>query len=189
MYTELAKLSERPKVFSSYTADTLWTAPHLANQMLQTHLSQDTALASRPFEAIDRVVEWIDRAFGLDGKAVCDLGCGPGLYANRFAGRGAIVHGLDFSRSSIDYAQKHAPSNAGPVTFQVANYLTDPLPEQQDLVTLIYCDLCPLSPPQRQTLLAKTLQALTPGGKFILDVFQLPLLKVWMRGCCLGAIS
>ncbi len=172
MYTELKKLSERPKVFSVYTADTLWTDPHLANQMLQTHLSQDTALASRPIEAIDRVVDWIERSFGLDGASVCDLGCGPGLYANRYAKRGAIVHGLDFSCNSIDYARTHAPSNAGPVTYLVADYLKDPLPENQDLVTLIYCDLCPLSAVQRQTLLAKILQALAPGGKFIFDVFS-----------------
>lgn len=171
-YAELKKLSERPGVFSVYTAETLWTDPHLAKMMLETHLSQDTALASRPTEAIDRVVDWIDQTFGLDGVSVCDLGCGPGLYANRFAARGASVHGLDFSRNSIDYARKHAPLNAGSITYQVADYLNDPLPEKQELVTLIYCDLCPLSPVQRQTLLAKIRRALTPGGKFIFDVLS-----------------
>lgn len=173
VYTELKKLSERPEVFSVYSAETLWTDPHLASQMVQTHLSQDTALASRPIEAIDRVVDWIDQSFKLDGRSACDLGCGPGLYANRYVERGANVHGLDFSRSSISYARKHAPLKGGAVTYQVADYLKDPLPEQQDLVTLIYCDLCPLSPVQRSTLLAKVLQALTPGGKFIFDVFSM----------------
>ncbi len=172
MYTQLQKIYERPAVFSFYTAEKLWTQPHLANQMLQFHLSQDTVLASRPVDAIDRVVGWIDRSFGLNGKSVCDLGCGPGLYSNRFAGRGAVVHGLDFSRNSIDYARKHAPLNAGPVTYQVADYLKDPLPEQQDLVTLIYCDLCPLSPVQRKSLLAKIRHTLSSGGKFLFDVFS-----------------
>lgn len=172
MYTELTALSERPDIFSVYTAETLWTDPHLAKMMLDMHLSQDTALASRPTDAIDRVVDWIEQTFGLDGVSVCDLGCGPGLYANRFAERGAIVCGLDFSCNSIDYARKHAPLNIGAVTYRVANYLEDPLPEQQDLVTLIYCDFCPLSPVQRQTLLAKIHRALTPGGKLIFDVFS-----------------
>ena len=172
MYTELAELSKRPSVFSVDTAETLWTDPHLAKMMLATHLSQDTALASRPVEAIDRVVDWIDQSFGLEGLSVCDLGCGPGLYANRYAGRGAIVHGLDFSSSSIDYARQHVPPKGGPVTYQVANYLNDPLPEKQQLVTLIYCDLCPLSPVQRQALLARIFHALTPGGKFIFDVYS-----------------
>ncbi len=173
MYAELKRLSERPEVFSVYTAETLWTDPHLAKRMLQTHLSQETALASRPIKAIDQVVDWIDRSFELDGKSVCDLGCGPGLYTNRYAGRGAIVQGLDFSRSSIDYARTHAPSHGGSVTYRVADYLKDPLPEGQDLVTLIYCDLCPLSPNQRQALLAKILRALAPGGRFVFDVFSL----------------
>ncbi|MEM8702042.1 MAG: class I SAM-dependent methyltransferase [Pseudomonadota bacterium] len=160
-------------MFTAYTAETLWTQPHLAKKMLELHLSQDTALASRPFVAIDRVIDWIDQSFGLDGKSVCDLGCGPGLYTKRYAERGAIVHGLDFSRTSIDYARKHAPSNVARIAYQVADYLKDPLPENQDLVTLIYCDLCPLSPVQRQELMSRVHHALSPGGGFIFDVFSI----------------
>ena len=170
MYAQLKTLTERPEAFSVYTAETLWTEPHLAEQMLQTHLSQDTALASRPIAAVERVVGWLDDVFGLAGKRVCDLGCGPGLYANRYAARGASVHGLDFSRNSIAHAQRHAPSGGGTLTYDVANYLTDPLPNSQDLVTLIYCDLCPLSPAQRQTLLGKIHQSLVSGGAFVFDV-------------------
>ncbi|MEO0882622.1 MAG: class I SAM-dependent methyltransferase, partial [Pseudomonadota bacterium] len=155
-----------------YTAETLWTDPHLAKMMLQTHLSQDTALASRTTDAIERVVDWIDQSVKLNGKSVCDLGCGPGLYSNRFAERGAMVRGLDFSASSIEYARRNAPLNAGTVEYRIANYLHDPLPEQQDLVTLIYCDLCPLSPAQRRTLLTKIRQSLVQGGKLILDVYS-----------------
>ena len=62
----------------------LWTRPHLAEQMLGYHLNQETDLASRRFESIDRVVEWIDAQLNLPNKSVCDLGCGPGLYAQRF---------------------------------------------------------------------------------------------------------
>ncbi|MEM0929732.1 MAG: class I SAM-dependent methyltransferase [Pseudomonadota bacterium] len=171
-YTDLEQLSTRPPVFSVYSAQTLWTDPHLSEMMLEIHLSQGTALASRPIEAIDRVVAWIDQTFGLEGQSVCDLGCGPGLYANRFASHGATVYGLDFSPNSIAYARKHAPSNRGSSTYQLANYLEDPLPEDMDLVTLIYCDLCPLSPDQRRSLLGKICRALRPGGTFILDVFS-----------------
>lgn len=171
-YTDLKNLSSRPPVFSVYSAKTLWTDPHLSKMMLATHLDQNTALASRPTEAIDRVVAWIDQSFGLDGASVCDLGCGPGLYANRFAARGATVDGLDFSQGSLAYARDHAPAGAGSATYRLANYLEDPLPEQMDLVTLIYCDLCPLSPDQCRSLLTKVRRALAPGGTFILDVFS-----------------
>ncbi len=39
-----------------------------------------------------------------------------------------------------------------------------------DLVTLIYCDFCALSPAQRATLLAHVRDALVPSGSFVLDV-------------------
>ncbi len=173
MYKELAKISARPGVFSIYTADTLWTQPHLATQMLRFHLDSDTELASRPVEAIDRVVDWIDRSFGLDGTSVSDLGCGPGLYARRYAERGAVVHGLDFSQNSIDYAREHNAFSSGSPTYLVADYLKDQLPGKQDLITLIYCDICALSPDQSRTLLGKVRQSLVPGGRFVFDVFSM----------------
>ena len=52
MYELLLDISQRPAPFSRYTAMELWTRPHLARQMLQYHLNQETELASRPFETI-----------------------------------------------------------------------------------------------------------------------------------------
>lgn len=170
MYDQLKKFHQRPEVFSAYTVDVLWTRPHLADRMLQTHLDQHTPLASRPFASIDRVVAWLDNKFHLHGKTVCDLGCGPGFYSERFAQRGAIVSGLDFSANSIEYARASALNNNVSATYIVANYLTDPLPQDQELVTLIYCDLCPLSHAQRKVLLGKIRASLSPGGTFVFDV-------------------
>ncbi len=186
MYKQLAEIYQRPEVFSVYTAETLWTEPHLANQMLQFHLNQENVLASRPIEAIDRMVDWINQSFGLKGKSICDLGCGPGLYTSRYAKHGAIVHGIDFSSNSINYAQKNRSIDATPITYRVANYLTDALPTQQDLVTLIYCDLCPLSPIQRQTLLTKIRQTLSPHGRFIFDAFSIDAFESVSEGVCFG---
>lgn len=170
MYCQLKKFQQRPEVFSVYTADVLWTQPHLADRMLQTHLNQGTHWASRPFTSIDRVVAWLDNKFHLHGKTVCDLGCGPGFYSERFAQRGAIVSGLDFSTNSIEYAKKSALNNNVSATYIVANYLTDPLPQDQELITLIYCDLCPLSQAQRRVLLGKIRASINPGGTFVFDV-------------------
>lgn len=170
MYNQLQKLHQRPDVFSIYTADVLWTQPHLAKQMLKTHLDQDTPLASRPYEAINRVVTWLDDNFHIQGKAVCDLGCGPGLYAEIYAQLGANVSGLDFSANSIEYAKANALEKDIFVNYIVANYLTAPLPDNQDLVTLIYCDLCPLSPSQRKLLFGKIRRSLSSDGTFVFDV-------------------
>lgn len=94
MYKELVNIHEKPSPFSKYTAKQLWTEPYLANQMLQAHLCQETPMASRPLIAIERVVNWLDSKFKLNGKSVCDLGCGPGLYAEKYATLGAKVVGL-----------------------------------------------------------------------------------------------
>ena len=60
MYELLQDISRRPEPFSRYTAMELWTRPHLARQMLSFHLNQETELASRRFETIDQIVNWID---------------------------------------------------------------------------------------------------------------------------------
>lgn len=172
MYEELLKSCLKPDVFSEYTAERLWTDSHLAQQMLKTHLDQTTPLASRPLQTIDQTIDWLDHTFNLQGIKVCDLGCGPGLYAERFAQRGAWVEGLDFSTNSIDFATRESDPGIGSLSFRVANYLTGPLPEQQDLVTLIYCDFCALSPMQRLKLLSNIHCCLVPGGALVLDVLS-----------------
>ena len=96
MYDLIKDLSQRPEPFSHYTAMELWTRPHLARQMLDFHLNQETGLASHRFETIEEIVNWIDSQLNLSGKRLCDLGCGPGLYTRRFAACGANVTGVDF---------------------------------------------------------------------------------------------
>lgn len=172
MFKELAQITQKPDAFSAYTADKLWTEPHLASRMLEAHLDQNSPLASRSAMAVDRVTSWINNRFQLDGKLVCDLGCGPGFYAEKYAEVGAIVQGMDFSRNSIKYARRNAAKRNTHIHYLVANYLTDALPTQQDLVTLIYCDLCALSPAQRSILLSKIHDSLNPDGTFLFDVMS-----------------
>ncbi len=167
MYDVLKDIAKRPEPFSRSTVKELWTRPHLARQMLNYHLSQETDLASRKHESIDRVVEWIDSQLNLSGKSLCDLGCGPGLYAQRFEARGAQVTGVDFSAHSLDYAKAQGPNS---IRYVEADYLLDDLPSEFDIVTLIYTDLCVLSPEQRKLLLARMHGMLNPGGQIVLDV-------------------
>ncbi len=186
LFEELSNIHQKPELFSAYTAETLWTEPHLAQQMLQTHLDQNTPLASRTLPVIDQTVEWLDDRFSLNGKRVCDLGCGPGLYAERYAQCGAIVEGLDFSANSIAYAIENATADRGSLSFRQANYLTDEVPAEQDLVTLIYCDFCPLSPVQRSTLLEKVRRSLAPDGAFVFDVHSTKALQEISEGTVLA---
>lgn len=174
MYDFVYDISLRPEPFSRYTAKQLWTKPHLSKQMLSFHLNQETDLASRRISEIDQVVNWIDSQLGLSGNRLCDLGCGPGLYAERFAALGAKVTGVDFSENSIEYAKKHSTQN---IVYHQADYLCDELPNGFDIITLIYTDLCALSPQQRSLLLGKMKKMLNPGGRVVMDVAGLGLLK------------
>jgi SAM-dependent methyltransferase len=167
VYELLRTLARRPGPFSVTTIRELWTKPHLAAQMLEHHLSQESEHSSRPIPVIENTVEWIDRQLDLAGKRVIDLGCGPGLYARRMAQRGARVTGVDFSASSIDYALSRDTNN---VEYLVADYLEDELPSGFDIAVLIFCDYCAMSPASRKRLLGRVRDLLEPGGHFVLDL-------------------
>jgi len=176
MYELLQDIAQRPEPFSRYTTMELWTRPHLAQQMLSFHLNQETDLASRRFEIIDQVVNWIDSQLHLSGKSMCDLGCGPGLYAQRFSDKGADVTGVDFSALSLEYADLKAKENEQSIRYIHADYLVDDLPTGFDIVTLIYTDLCVLSPEQRTILLGRMREMLNADGKIVIDVAGMGLL-------------
>lgn len=167
MYDLLLSFSQQPSPFSCDTVKELWTRPHLAQQMLDTHLNQESDGASWQFEKIDQVVAQIDSQLDLSGKRVCDPGCGPGFYTERFASRGATVTGVDFSSLSLSFAKSKGTHK---VQYIEADYLLDDLPTGFDLVTLIYTDYCSLSPQQRGKLLQRIRSMLNPGGYVALDV-------------------
>jgi len=174
MYEILKNLSLRPEPFPAYTARELWTDEYTSSHMLQAHLDPASDLASRPPEAIDRIVKWMETHIGLAGKAVADLGCGPGLYAERMAMHGARVTGIDFSNRALTHARWSATAKRLAIEYRLADYLKDDLPDGQGIVTLIYGDYCVLSPEQRHSLLARVKAMLLPGGHFMFDVFSRP---------------
>lgn len=172
LYAELAGFDDRPAPFSKMTIATLWTDPHVARQMLAFHLDPAHDAASRRPTSIDGFVGWLDARLPLAGRRVMDLGCGPGLYAQRLAQRGARVTGIDFSASSIAYARDAAAAAGLAIDYRIANYLEDELPGGQDLVIMIYGDYCAMAPEQRARLLRRVGATLAPGGRFVFDVFS-----------------
>ncbi|MCP4573842.1 MAG: methyltransferase domain-containing protein [bacterium] len=167
-------LQKPPLPFEPYTAETLWDDDHISRHMLAHHLDTDSEPASRPHGFIERSARWISDRFALDsGRRVADLGCGPGLYATRFAASGAAVTGVDFSRRSIAFARQSASEQGLAIDFVRADYLDSPLDPGYDLVTLVYCDLCALGPDRRRQLLRSCRDLLTDDGSLLLDVFSL----------------
>lgn len=168
--SQLIELQQKPAPFAPGEL-LFWNDPHISKQMLDVHLNPDTDAASRKPETIDRSVKWMLESLALkSGDAILDLGCGPGLYAPRFARAGMKVTGVDYSLSSIEYASKYANENKLNATFRYKNYLELDDENIYDAVFLIYGDFCPLSPGDRSTLLKNIHRALKPNGHFVLDV-------------------
>ena len=174
MFDQLETIYHRPRPFEFYTADELWTDEHTSAQMLAYHLNEEVDLSSRSGAFIDRSVEWIVSHLGVGkGTKIADFGCGPGLYTTRLARRGADVTGIDFSKRSIDHARKTAAAEGLSIRYINESYLELELDDRFDLVTMIMCDFCALSPEQRRTMLRKFHGLLAPGGAVLLDVYSL----------------
>jgi 2-polyprenyl-3-methyl-5-hydroxy-6-metoxy-1,4-benzoquinol methylase len=174
MFEELEKINERPEPFEFYTARDLWTDEHTSKQMLSFHLNEAIDVSSRNVEFINRSVEWIASEFniGRDTK-IADFGCGPGLYATRLAKRGANVTGIDFSKRSIEYAKAVAAREQLNITYVEQDYLDFETQDRFDLVLMIMCDFCALSPTQKKEILSTFHRILRPGGSVLLDVYSL----------------
>ena len=174
MFEELEKINERPEPFQFYSASDLWTDEHTSKQMISFHLNEAIDVSSRNAEFIDRSVEWIASVFniGRDTK-IADFGCGPGLYATRLAKRAANVTGIDFSGRSIEHAKEVAAREKLNIGYVKQNYLEFETEDRFDLVLMIMCDFCALSPTQRKGILRKFHRVLKPGGSVLLDVYSL----------------
>lgn len=174
LYTELTRILAKPPPFSVYTADALWTDPHTSQQMLAFHLNPEVDISSRRASFIDESVAWMVDHFALSAASrVIDFGCGPGLYASRLAGCGASVTGVDFSPTSIAYAREQAEASGQRISFHQANYLEFEPTGEFDLITMIMCDFCALSPSQRSVMLRKFASSLTSDGRLVFDVYSM----------------
>jgi SAM-dependent methyltransferase len=174
MFKELKDINSRPEPFEFYTASDLWTEDYTSEQMLSYHLNAEVDLSSRNTDFIDRSVDWIVSRFVTKaGIKIADFGCGPGLYATRLALKGADVTGIDFSKRSIQYAQEAADKQQLKICYLNQNYLEFETEERFDLVLMIMCDFCALSPAQRMKMLAKFHTVLKAGGSVLLDVYSL----------------
>ncbi|MFC1892323.1 class I SAM-dependent methyltransferase, partial [Thermodesulfobacteriota bacterium] len=152
----------------------LWNDKHISKKMLEVHLNEALDLASRNKGFIEKSVDWMVSRFNIGSDTrIADFGCGPGLYTSRLAEKGANVTGIDFSERSIRYAKETASKKNLDIDYVLQNYLSFETDKKFDLITLIFCDLCPLSPGQRKTLLNKFYKYLDDDGFIFLDVVSL----------------
>ncbi len=174
MFETIENINTRPDPFEFYTASDLWTDEHTSEQMLRFHLNEDIDVSSRNAAFIDRSVEWIASDFNIvAGTKIADFGCGPGLYATKLAQIKAEVTGIDFSKRSIQYAQEAAIREGLSIHYVNQNYLEFETEDRFQLILMIMCDFCALSPAQRKKMLTKFHTFLEPGGLVLVDVYSL----------------
>ena len=174
MYTKLRQIDDCPSLYEYYTAETLWNDPHTSKKMLEFHLDPGAEPASRKHEFIEKSVAWICERLNVGaGTRIADFGCGPGLYAERFAEYNAMVTGIDFSKRSIEYARNVAANKKLAINYLQENYLRFQSQDKFDLITMIYCDFCALSDSQRSVLLDIFSRHLKEDGVLLLDVFSM----------------
>lgn len=174
IFKELREINSRPTPFQFYTADELWANEHTSKQMLEYHLNEAIDVSSRNKGFIERSTEWIVSYFEIDDKTtIADFGCGPGLYTTRLAEQGADVTGIDFSENSLKYAKRTAEQKGLKINYAHTNYLDFETTQRFDLITMIMCDFCALSPEQRKIMLSKFTSLLKSSGAVLLDVYSL----------------
>lgn len=170
-FKDLVSKLIKPTLYEGGDLD-IWRDEHISKGMLEAHLSEFTEAASRNRDFIDRSVNWICQIAPVTSfPKILDLGCGPGLYSERFRKKGYEVTAVDFSELSIQYARGQGALKGLAIDYICSDYLDVDIEQTFDVVTLIYCDFGALKVDEQLKLLANIEKWLKPGGKLIFDVF------------------
>jgi len=166
--TELCRLNLRPPLYGGEGVP-FWDDDYVSQRLLEAHLDPDVDAASRRPEVIDASVEWLSSWLD-EGAKVLDLGCGPGLYAQRLARRGFRVTGVDISRRSLSYARAKAEEEGLDIDYRLQDFRSLDIEEEFDAALIVYGELGALTDRDRDLVLDNVLRALRPGGQLAFDV-------------------
>jgi SAM-dependent methyltransferase len=97
-------------------------------------------MASRRGALIDGHVAWLS-ALVPDGRRVLDLGCGPGLYLERFAQAGWHGVGIDVSPAAIDHGVSRTRELGVECTYLLGDLRSTSLSGGFDLVLCLFGEL------------------------------------------------
>jgi SAM-dependent methyltransferase len=144
-----------------------WADPDFSRRMLAEHLSQEHDLASRKQDMIRTQVYWIHEHICNNTSAkLLDIGCGPGLYIEQFTALDYDCCGIDFSPASIEYAKSQLYDKANLIEGDIRSV---DFGGGFDLAMMIYGEFNVFSPDECKKILKKTFEALSPGGKLLLE--------------------
>jgi 2-polyprenyl-3-methyl-5-hydroxy-6-metoxy-1,4-benzoquinol methylase len=167
---DIIKIVGNPKPYDK-GKDIMWTDKHISKFLLEAHINPEIGVASRTSEDIDKTVDMIDKMIKPVSR-ILDLGCGPGLYAERLSRKKHKVTGVDFSENSIEYAIQQRDKNLSDVEYINGNYLDLDFDDKFELIMMIYCDFGVLVPEERTSLMKMIHKCLKPGGIFLFDAID-----------------
>lgn len=128
------------------------------------HRWWDPTSEFRPLHEINPLrLDYIDRAVGLAGKDVLDVGCGGGILAEAMSARGARVTGIDAAERPLKVAQLHLYESGQSVDYRLVTVedLAAERPASFDVVTCM--ELLEHVPDPRSTIDACA-RLMRPGG-------------------------
>lgn len=108
-------------------------------------------------------LDYIDKAAGLSGKEILDVGCGGGILSESMAVRGAKVTGIDMGGMPLRVAELHTLETGVEVTYRQVpvETLAEERPAQFDLVT---CMEMLEHVPDPSSVVAACARLVKPGG-------------------------
>ena len=109
-------------------------------------------------------LDYVDRAVGLAGKRVLDVGCGGGILSESMALRGAEVTGIDLGEMALRVAELHTLESGVAVTYRrvAVETLAAEAPESFDVVT---CMEMLEHVPNPASVIAACARLVRPGGR------------------------
>lgn len=172
MFDKIYELLQKPAPYAPHPS-AFWDDDHISEEMLKSHLDAEQDGATYDHAFVQRSVDWIAQTAPPEQYPdLLDLGCGPGIYAERFHKKRYRVTGIDLSRRSIAYARRSAQEKELDISYRLDNYLSLDHKEAFDIITMINCDFGVFSDANRDFMLKKIYCALKPGGLYLFDVFS-----------------
>ena len=108
----------------------------------------------------------IELAGAASGKMLLDVGCGDGALAIAFAGRGALVTGIDADPEMLALARARSIEHSAPTHLLLGRVEQLPFADGQFDIVLASALLCLV--PDRRRAVAEMVRVLKPGGRLVI---------------------
>jgi SAM-dependent methyltransferase len=124
-------------------------------------------------ETTDEEASTVWNLLGLgEGTEVLDLACGHGRIANRLAGMGARVTGLDATPLFLDLGRADANRRGVDVEYVHGDMRSIPWTERFDAVVSWFTAYGYFDDAQNRAVLGQVHRALRPGGRFLVELIH-----------------